>query len=104
VSNSTLTTSATAAAFFVAASLLIPTNVAARGMRAHHTHAFHHHAFWPYGGIVTYPLGWYEEPVSAMPMAIDAATTQTHHCTPSRETITVRSEDGGERQITIRRC
>ena len=82
----------------IAASLLMPTDVAARGMGAHHAHVFHHRAFWPYGGwVAAYRLGQDVAPVSAV-------IAQAPHCIPSRKTIMVPSEDGGERQITITRC
>jgi hypothetical protein len=40
------------------------------------------------------------EPVGSVPLQVNPVP----HCTPSRETVTVPSEDGGEREITITRC
>jgi hypothetical protein len=99
VIKSVLTASA-AAAF--AASLLMPADVAARGFAGHFVHGFHHHhGVRPYGGaVVAYPSGVEMEPVGSIPLQINPAP----HCTHSRETVTVPSEDGGERQVTITRC
>jgi hypothetical protein len=88
-----------AAATLGAAALLpMPTGVAAHGFGGHFSHRFHHHLFSPYGSFVV------AEPASVAPVWIDPGVALAPRCTHSRETITVPSEDGGERQITITRC
>src|SRR5271165_5663906 len=87
--------------------LLLPDDVSAKGFAGHGFgghHGFHHHrGAWPYGGwIATYP--YYAEPVMAMPAVIAPAYSVVPRCTPSVETVTVPSESGGERKLTIRRC
>ena len=43
-------------------------------------------------------------PAQVMPAAEPAVTVIEHHCTMSRETVTVPAEAGGERKVTITRC
>ena len=92
-----------AAFFAVAASLLVPAEVGARGFAGHFGRGFHlHHGFWPYRGpVATYSLG---APVQAVPAQVEPVDAVTPRCTHSVETVTVPSEDGGTRQITITRC
>jgi hypothetical protein len=92
-----------AAAFAITAFLFVSANPAAAGLVTHHlNHAIYHHHlrhnFWPYGGVVE------AQPVSVLPVLIGPAITHTPACTLSRETKSVPSEDGGEKQITITRC
>ena len=72
----------------------------------HHNSAFAHSS---YGGLVAeYPLGGYIESESeaVLPVQVGAliAPPSTLSCSHSRETVVVRSEEGGTRQITITRC
>jgi hypothetical protein len=96
-----------AAALAVAAALLIPAGAASA---AHHFHGSHHrHGLWPYGGAVeAYSLGELVTPVSVasapLPMTPVVAPKLSLTCHYSRDTVTVPSEDGGTRQITITRC
>ena len=89
-----------------AASMLMPVNVAARGFAAHLMHGFHHHfTYRPYGGaIVADPSGGDVDSVGTVPAQPESTITQAPRCVHSREVVTVPSEDGGERQITITRC
>ena len=96
---------AAAAAFGVAAFLFVSANPASAGLVApHFNRAFHHHhnqhrnGYWPYGGVVE------TEPTVVVPALVGPAITQTPACTYSRDTVTVPSEDGGEKKITITRC
>lgn len=97
-----------ALAAFSAISLLLPVNAFAKGFAGHHGgfrhHAFHHHrGGWPYGGwLATYPQ--YYEPAAVIPTVITPTYSVAPRCTPSVETVTVPSENGGERRITITRC
>ena len=99
------------AALAAFAALLLPAgDVSARGFaghgivgfRSHHTFHHHHGNRWPGGWIAAYPD--YAEPVAAIPEQIAPAYSVVPRCTPSVETVTVPSESGGERQLTIRRC
>jgi hypothetical protein len=42
--------------------------------------------------------------LQVVPSQVDPVNAVTPRCTQSRETVTVPSEDGGTRQITITRC
>jgi hypothetical protein len=90
----------------LAASILMPVNVAARGFTGHGAHGFrHHYGYWPYGGsIVAYPFGRDLDAVGTVPAQADPTTTPAPRCVHSHETVTVPSEDGGVRQITVTRC
>ena len=84
--------------------LLLPADVSAKGFAGHGFgghHGFHHHGNnrWPGGWIAAYP-----DYVIAMPAQIAPAYSLAPRCTPSVETVAVPSENGGERQVTIRRC
>jgi hypothetical protein len=88
-----------AAAFGVAMALLMPDGASARGMAAHHARIFHHR-LWHYGGwVVGPPAEQFAQPTGTV-----SSQAAAPHCTFSRETVTVPSEDGGERKITITRC
>jgi hypothetical protein len=93
------------AALGVAALALVPATVAAKGFHGGgHLHAAHRRqAYLPYGGpVAAYTPGYYAQPVTVVPVQINPAPAP--HCTHSRETITVPSEDGGEKRVTITRC
>jgi hypothetical protein len=94
----------------VAAALLLPVDIAAS---APHFHGFAHHrhdrGLTPFGGVVAnYPLGGTFEPASAAPAPIQViqmvAPLPALSCQHSQQTVTVPSEGGGERKITITRC
>jgi hypothetical protein len=96
------------AALGVAAALLLP---AGGAVAAHHHHGFAHHRHndASYGGVIeAYPFGGYVSPVSvvaaAPPMTPLIAPVFGLTCHHSQQIVTVPSEDGGERKITITRC
>ena len=102
------------AAIAVVSAIALPTpvKVYAKGFLGHPSvihsgvahHGRHHHHRMPLysGWIAAYPD--YSEPVTAIPAQIAPAYTVVPQCTPSVEMVTVPMENGGERQITIRRC
>jgi hypothetical protein len=106
------------AALCIAASLLMPATVDAKGFGSHHsfglafsTHAAgrHHHAFrrqrdffGGYGYIM--PATYIEPNTDGFSSVRTIMVPSTTKCTHSRETVTVPSEDGGTREITITRC
>jgi hypothetical protein len=100
------------AAIGVSACLIAPDGVAAKGFPHAGLHRAHQHMYRPYGSygyggpVATYTSGAYAQPVIVVPAqaAPAAAPVPAPHCTHSRETITVPSETGGERQVTITRC
>ena len=88
----------------------LPVEVSAKGFGSHASHAVgptffkgspvrHHHRAFGYGGLIAA----YTPGDAPLPVQIGAVTTSPS-CTHSRETITVPSEEGGTRQITITRC
>jgi hypothetical protein len=98
-----------------AAAMLVPAGVAAKGFSFPHAglhRGHHHHMHAPYGygygyvgPVATYTPDAYAQPVIVMPTQFaPAAPAAVPRCTHSRETVTVPSESGGERQITITRC
>ena len=95
------------AALGVAAFALLPAEVAARGFRGGgHLHAAHvRPAYLPYAGpVATYTPGYYAQPVTVVPVQVNPPAAATPRCTHSSETITVPSEDDGEKRVTITRC
>ena len=104
---------AAVAASVLALMLLAPPEAAnaraggARGFhfRAHHHHSARHwvrHRFPRYGGYVA--LSPYEPNVTyALPQPI-VFVSEPHRCRYDRQVVTVASEQGGTRQITITRC
>jgi hypothetical protein len=94
----------------VAAALLFPVDIAAS---APHFHGFghhqHHRGLAPFGGVIAnYPLGGTIEPDSVAPAPIQViqvvAPLPALSCQHSQQTVTVPSDGGGERKITITRC
>ena len=90
----------------------LPVEVSAKGIGGHAFHAarHHHHAFGygPYGGLVAADYANDVEPVfdvsttqSLGPLILPSFASSCHH---SVEIKTVPSEEGGTREITIRRC
>jgi hypothetical protein len=99
-----------AAALSLAAAALMPVELAASGLSSRHSHATRH-AFgqYPFGGMVAaYSLDDYVGPVSemALPVRLDPVIPPPPAltCSRSREIVTVPSDAGGTRQITITRC
>ena len=105
------------AAFALA--LLLPANLSARGLTYAHGgfHRGFHRMISPYGygygygngygggAVATYTPNDTGTPVVVLPAQAEPAyTVIEHHCTMSRETITVPAEAGGERKVTITRC
>ena len=90
----------------------LPIEVSAKGFGGHAFHAAGHHhrafAYGPYGGLVAADYANGIDPV------VDVSTTQSlgplipasfaSSCHHSVEIKTVPSEEGGTREITIRRC
>ncbi len=66
------------------------------------TTAHQRHDSWPGDWIAAYPD--YAAPAITIPAAIAPAYSIAPRCTPAVETVTVPSEEGGERKITIKRC
>jgi hypothetical protein len=97
-----------------ALTLLSPANVSARGLAYAHPgpHRGFHRMVSPYGygydgyggPVATYTPGDYATPLGVPAQAAPAVTVLEHHCTMSRETVTVPAEAGGERKVTITRC
>jgi hypothetical protein len=96
-----------------ALALLLPADVSARGLTYAHAgfHRGHHRMISPYGNgygggaVATYTPSDYAAPVVVLPAPAEPAVTVIeHHCTMSRETVTVPAEAGGERKVTITRC
>ena len=89
----------------LALSLLVPTDVSARGFPHPGLHRAHHHHMvsrYGYGGpVATYTPTDYAAPVIVVPAVYPASAPR---CVHSRETVTVPAEGGGERQVTITRC
>ena len=57
------------------------------------------------GAVATYTPSDSAAPVVVLPAPAEPAyTVIEHHCTMSRETVTVPAEAGGERKVTITRC
>lgn len=57
------------------------------------------------GAVATYTPSDSAAPVVVLPAQVAPAyTVIEHHCTMSRETVTVPAEAGGERKVTITRC
>jgi hypothetical protein len=98
----------------------LPIEVSAKGLGSYASHAvrYHHRAFGyglsgglgygPYGGLVVAdqviggePVGYVSTPQPLGPLIPPSFVLQCHH---SEETKMVPSEDGGTREITIRRC
>lgn len=84
--------------------LSAPADVSAKGFvghgfAGHHHRSHHHHGPRPGDWIAVYP-----EPVTALPADVGPVNSIAPRCTHSVETVTVPSEDGGERTITIKRC
>ena len=89
----------------------LPIEVSAKGIGGHGFHAGHHHrafAYGPYGGLVitgkaigSEPVGYVSTSQPLGPVIPPTFVLQCHH---SVETVTVPSEEGGTREITIRRC
>lgn len=104
---------AAVAASVLAMMLLAPSDAAsargsgARGFHfsAHHHHSARHlarHRFPYYGGYVA--LTPYEPNVIyALPQPI-VFVNESHRCRYDRQVVTVASEQGGTRQITVTRC
>jgi hypothetical protein len=112
-----------AAALGLAGLLLMPAAVTAKGSGPHRSHVgpgffaksalrHHHHAFRhrhrQFGNVLA---GYsYVMPDAHIEPEIDAAfpinfiASPVVRCHHSRETVTVPSEDGGTREITITRC
>jgi hypothetical protein len=116
-----------AAALSAAMSLLTPVEVSARGLGWHNSHTgspiyfrsevrHHHRDYGQYqnnGVVADYSLGSYipnnylqPESELSLPLQVDAvaASSLALTCSHSRETVTVQSEGGGTREITITRC
>jgi hypothetical protein len=78
----------------------LPVEVSAKGFGSHSSHHAlirrHHH--WLLGGFGAAYVGV----LPSVPLQIDAVTSPS--CSYSREIVTVPSEDGGTRQITITKC
>jgi hypothetical protein len=95
---------ACAAVAALAALLLLPADVSARGFAGHgfsgHHGIHHHRGVWPYGGWIAGSPDY----LAAMPAQIAPAYSLAPRCTPSVETVSIPSENGGERKVTIRRC
>ena len=96
---------------------LLPADVSARGLTYAHPglHRGFHRMVSPYGygngygygggAVATYTPSDYAAPVVVLPAPVEPAVTVIeHHCTFSRETVTVPAEAGGERKVTITRC
>lgn len=106
----------TAAALAAAAAMLSPTGVYqaqaagpkffAKPFHHRHHHAFKHRRFD--GMLAGYALGSYDGPVTevSLPVEITGSIPAPAGltCTHSRQTVTVSSESGGTREITITRC
>jgi hypothetical protein len=81
---------------------MLPAKVSAKGFGGHaHLHFFGHGLHrGHFGGYV---LGAWAI-VAAQPLPVGAASMPAPRCQHSREVVTVPSEEGGTRQITIIRC
>ena len=106
------------AALSIAASLVTPAVVDAKGFGSHHSfgpavfaHApgRHHHAFGHrraplagYGYVM--PAAYIEPNIDEFASVRSIVLSPAARCRHSRETVTVPSEDGGTREITITRC
>jgi len=105
-------------ALCIAASLLMPATVDAKGFGSHHSsgpaffaHASrrHHHALrhqrdliGGYGYVM--PAAYSEPSPDGIASVRTIVLPSAARCSHSRETVTVPSEDGGTREITITRC
>jgi hypothetical protein len=93
----------------VLAMLLAPSDTAnarAGGMHARHFSGHHHsahhrarHRLPLYGGYLFLPP--YEPYVAPQPIVL---VSEPHRCRYDRQVVTVASEQGGTRQITVTRC
>ena|ERR1700722_13909310 len=83
----------------------LPVDVLAKGFGGHGFHHGFRHS--PYGALVA-SYGFGDESVSGMslqPQIVSVSPPQPAlSCHHSRETVTVLSEEGGTREITITRC
>jgi hypothetical protein len=107
-----------AAALCIAATLLMPAVVNAKGFGSHHSFgpmmfghapARHHHAFGhrrdPFAGYgYVMPAAYIEPNTDEFASVRTIVLSPAIRCSHSRDTVTVPSEDGGTREITITRC
>jgi hypothetical protein len=98
----------------VGVGLLAASAAEARTVQGAHLRGHHHHHFgYPYGygyggygPVATYtPTEYGQTPLVVLPAQVSQpAVIVAPRCTPTRETVTVPAEGGGERQVTITRC
>jgi hypothetical protein len=96
----------------------LPVDVSAKGFGGHASHKVgstffarslvrHHHrgfGYYPYGGLVVADHALAVEPDSGVSLLQVGGVTTPPRCIHSREIVTVPSEEGGTRDITITRC